>query len=285
MKILVSLLLVLSSSLLFAADSADKDLDLDSALKILGTTKAFSTEAHMIADDPDIKKNLGQVFLQQTAAIATIQKSHKNVDLKLLVPFLCFSTDPSVGPGPMNGHRDISKPTDNMDKQRADYPVFALILDMPGAAQSLETYCFDKNNPANYRVDAYHVLSYLDKDRTKKVADALTKEFQNTSATGFIGFINAILEGDAGTEFNGPVDPLQTYGPVNPLQTYARGLSQQQRWILIIALGAVLLVIAAAAAFIFGKRDAQRVPSPSFTTSNAKELSAPFPKPNISDQK
>lgn len=215
MKTVVLLLFATGACRLFAGDANPQPLDFDSAIKVLTTTKASPYNAWMAATamDPQIKTKLGKLLAEQTAAVAVLRDSHKQIDLKILVPFLGFTTDATNSGMIIHDTRDDSPPKDNMDARRKKWPVFALILDMPNAAESLEKYCMDSNNPAHYRVDACHVLSYLDKERTMKVANALTTQFQSSlGRSTYIPYIDRILKGAGGSGFNGPVDDFDKTG-------------------------------------------------------------------------
>jgi hypothetical protein len=123
-------------------------LDFDSAVKVLATTKS---------------SRYGAIDIQaeQLAAMAVIRKARKEVDLKILLPFLNVTTE--------NSFYEPSHivTMENRDAAEIKWPMFALILNMPGAAPALEKYCLDATNPPAYRLDAYHLLAYLDKDRLK----------------------------------------------------------------------------------------------------------------------
>ena len=100
---------------------------------------------------------------------------------------------------------DVSSPMDNMAERRKVWPVFALILDMPNAAVTLEEYSMDESNARNYRINAYHILNYLDKNRAKKVEAALLSELQREpGGDRFAAYITMIFNGVPGSGFVGP---------------------------------------------------------------------------------
>ena len=154
----------------------DQDFNLETAVKFLSTTKSMGEYYPLAIEgvkDPKTKAEMMKLFKQQLAAIAAIGASHKQINLSVLFPFLDIDT--SGNPGV------FEYPTTDVNQLRSWWPVTAVILDMPGAAESLEKFTLDKKNPVNYRLDAFLMLSYVDKTRIKNVAYNLTKEFQSSS--------------------------------------------------------------------------------------------------------
>ena len=181
MKVFVVFILTLVSFQALSQEAIEHELDFESSVKLLKNSPPTLYGGFIIAitKDPTKKAEMFRLFSEQISAIATIQKSHKEVDLSILLPFLSTTTD-------INFFLMHSARLQTLETSRVRWPVLALIMDMPNAAQALEKYSLEDKNPINYRLDAYVILSLVDKDRGHKIAAQLKEEMEKASATTHI---------------------------------------------------------------------------------------------------
>ena len=130
------------------------------------------------------------------AAIKMIQVSHREVDVDTILPYLDI-IDPANDPGIVF----VGRYPNTLEGTRAAWPALATIMDMPNAAKDLETFTLDKSKYLDLRMDALHVLKFVDKQRFGVVSNQLKNEFSGSlpenSKKVVIEAINAWQNADA----------------------------------------------------------------------------------------
>ncbi len=130
-------------------------------------------------------------------SIELLHASHREVDAGILIPFLKII----VNHIPRNGNdapRDWDDAPLDVKTSRELWPTLTTIMDMPNAAQALEKYVINSNNPAIYRVDAFDVLNCLDKEGAAAVATQLKENIEKSASPSkgdmlkYIGLIEKV---------------------------------------------------------------------------------------------
>lgn len=188
-------------------------MDFDAAVKLLNDNKPAPPNVLTSAlANPKETTNAATLKLaeEEMTAIAVIHRAHRKVDLKLLLPYIGFNSNPF-----RVFSLYIESPTRAAPRAvqeiemtyRETWPMFAVVLDSPDATASLENYAENKRNPIQYRLDAFQVLQYLDKARLNTVAAKLRTEIADTPPTHaaeIAKWIDSVENGTSG--FNGGMD-------------------------------------------------------------------------------
>lgn len=183
------------------ASGMGQEIDVTSAIKILTTTKPIPYPATVMGSvDLNKRKWAIQLYGQQMMAIHVLGQAKANNTAQLLIPYLNYSI-PEVDP------LDPPFPKEDLAEIRSKWPVFSVLLDMPGAGQALEDYSLESNNPLRYRISAFLVLRYVDANRFNKVSAKFNQEFNNATPR-----LKKYLEGiENGKAFFYGVIPVEVY--------------------------------------------------------------------------
>lgn len=161
------------------AQGANSDLTLEQAKECLTTTQPNTSAiwAAQILSTPGAPQTakiieLNNTYDRQWAAIDRLASDQELDIIKILIPYLGYTHNARClyfGP-PKNEKEDICE-------TKKDFPVFAIILSMPGSASVLADYCLDPKNPSDYRMTALLVLRYVDINKFKDIVDNFNKKF------------------------------------------------------------------------------------------------------------
>jgi hypothetical protein len=201
MKWMFSITLLASFSAVLAQFGDNQDASADAAVMFLADSKPISRLMIQYIQDPKSKAEASALFAKQMEAISVITQARKDVDIDTLFRYLASTADLHLEHRHPGFHLD--SPTEKqMDAVKARYPVFSLILVMPNAAASLEKYALDHSKNIDLRLDAFCMLTYLDKKRLKNAGEKLTTEIGNGSSImnqdGIVRFIVNVEDGKQG---------------------------------------------------------------------------------------
>ena len=194
MKIIV-LRLIVAAAISSAVHS--NALTVDEAINLLKNTKPLpgANEEALAAGGNKATLPMAELYRRQIDAIDFV-KSVKNAQFTaVLIPYLNYSR---VSPGMVVG-LTMGNVT---EKYALDmWPAYAAILQMKDAADELEKYTVNRENPINYRLATFLILKRVNEDRFRMVASLLDVEFkgQKTVST-YLTYI------ESGTVFWGVLD-------------------------------------------------------------------------------
>ena len=156
-----------------------QELSADQAIQVLRTTKRLEVTAlDLHFGTPSERHTVEERYDQQMKAINVIKLAKDPAVAAVLIPFLDYSAKDYNLFAPLTP-TELPHPEDiNLTRKR--WPVFSVILDMPGSAKVLQNYALDVKNPIDLRVTAFFALRYDNEAAAfKAVSDKMREEFSN----------------------------------------------------------------------------------------------------------
>jgi hypothetical protein len=123
--------------------------------------------------DSKEKKDLienAKIYQRQVSSINVLMANTSPDNIKYLIPFLGYYSDP--------GYYTVAPAHDrDLEETKIEFPVFATMINTPGTAPILATYCLDKTNPDDYRMTAYIALKFVDAQTFNNISNDFARQW------------------------------------------------------------------------------------------------------------